>query len=557
MGVLHGLRLLASLLLLLLALPFALVGWAWVCLRRMGPCALVGAFLGLSWNAVIVLEPLNGRHAVIGLLLGALVGLVVALVELIGPAFSGRAAPGTSHGSAAWASRRALRQGLAAPALARDPAALLVGRDPGRRGGLLRHAGPAHLLTIAPTRSGKGVGTVLPNLLLADRAILCVDPKGENARISARARRRFGPVFVLDPFGVSGQPASAFDPAGLLDAGSPDLADDATTLADALVFDPPGQVSDAHWNEEAKALISGLLLHLACRGAPGQRGLPALRRLLTLPPGDWQALLRAMLADTAAAGGLVSRAAARQLGKADREAAGVLSSAQRHTHLLDSPRLTASMSRTDFQWSDLRQGSATVFLVLPPDRLTTYSRWLRLLIAQGIQQLARTPQRPNTPPVLLLLDEFAALGRLEPVLQAAGLMAGLGLQLWPILQDLAQLRAAYGPSAATFLANAGLIQVSAPADLDTAQWLSRALGNSTVVFETGSTSRSIPDNPEGHGSSSHSSSTQLTGRPLLNPDEAMRLHPDRQVLLRPGQRPAFTAKLRHYEDKEFAGLADS
>jgi type IV secretion system protein VirD4 len=184
---------------------------------------------------------------------------------------------------------------------------------------------------MAPTRSGKDVGTVLPNLLLADRAILCVDPKGENARISARARRRFGPVFVLDPFGVSGQPSSAFDPAALLDPASPDLADDATTLADALVFDPPGQVSDAHWNEEAKALIGGLLLHLACRGTPGQRGLPALRQLLTLPPDDWQALLRAMLADTTAAGGLVSRAAARQLGKADREAAGVLSSAQRHT----------------------------------------------------------------------------------------------------------------------------------------------------------------------------------------------------------------------------------
>jgi type IV secretion system protein VirD4 len=555
-GLVHWLRVLAGMILLLFALPFALVGWAWVCLRRMGGGALVGVFLVFVWDAAIVLEPPSLRHTAAGLLFGALAGLVLALVEMIGPAFAGGRDTGTSHGSAAWASRRALRQGLAAPALARDPAALLVGRDPGRRGGLLRHSGPAHLLTIAPTRSGKGVGTVLPNLLLADRAILCVDPKGENARISARARRRLGPVFVLDPFGVSGQPGSTFDPAALLDPASSDLADDATTLADALVFDPPGQVSDAHWNEEAKALIGGLLLHLACRGAAGQRGLPALRQLLTLPPDDWQALLRAMLADTTSAGGLVSRAAARQLGKADREAAGVLSSAQRHTHLLDSPRLAALMSRTDFQWSDLRHGSVTVFLVLPPDRLTTYSRWLRLLIAQSIQQLARTPQRPGTPPVLLLLDEFAALGRLEPVLQAVGLMAGLGLQLWPILQDLTQLRAAYGPSAATFLANAGLIQVSAPADLETAQWLSKALGNSTVAFETSSTSRSTSDNPEGHGSSSHSSSTQLTGRPLLMPDEAMRLHPDRQVLLQPGQQPALTAKLRHYQDKEFAGLAD-
>ncbi|MFC7556862.1 type IV secretory system conjugative DNA transfer family protein [Pseudoroseomonas wenyumeiae] len=139
--------------------------------------------------------------------------------------------------------------------------------------------------------------------------------------------------------------------------------------------------------------------------------------------------------------------------------------------------------------------------MLPPDRLTTYSRWLRLLIAQSIQQLARTPAPPGQPPVLLLLDEFATLGRLEPVLQAAGLMAGLGLQLWPILQDLAQLRAAYGQSASTFLANAGLLQVSAPADLETAQWLSQALGNSTIGFAT--------------YSSSHTGTVRLAGRQLV------------------------------------------
>jgi type IV secretion system protein VirD4 len=102
----------------------------------------------------------------------------------------------------------------------------------------------------------------------------------------------------------------------------------------------------------------------------------------------------------------------------------------------------------------------------------------------GPAALARTPPGPEQPPALLLLDEFAALGRLEPVLQAAGLMAGLGLQLWPILQDLAQLLAACGPSASTFLANAGLIQISAPADLETAQWLSTALGSTTVAYET-------------------------------------------------------------------------
>ena len=173
--------------------------------------------------------------------------------------------------------------------------------------------------------------------------------------------------------------------------------------------------------------------------------------------------------------------------------------------------------------------------------------------------MARAPQQPGTPPVLLLLDEFAALGRLEPALQAVGLMAGLGLQLWPILQNLTQLRAAYGQNAGTFLANAGLIQVSAPADLETAQWLSRSLGNATVAYQTGNASRSTPDtlaSPGAHGSTSQGISTQLAARPLLAPDEAMRLPPHVQVLLRPGHTPALVAKLRHYADAEFAGLGD-
>jgi type IV secretion system protein VirD4 len=189
----------------LLALPFALIAWLWICVRAAGYGAVLGGLLGLLWN-VVLLQPPDLRHGLLGLLLGGLVGLLLALVNLVGPLSFGRGTPATSHGAAAWAAPRQLRRDLAAPALARDPAALLVGRAPGRRGALLRHTGPAHLLTIAPTRSGKGVGTVLPNLLLADRPILCVDPKGENARISARARRRFGPVHVLDPLASPASP---------------------------------------------------------------------------------------------------------------------------------------------------------------------------------------------------------------------------------------------------------------------------------------------------------------------------------------------------------------
>ncbi len=160
------------------------------------------------------------------------------------------------------------------------------------------------------------------------------------------------------------------------------------------------------------------------------------------------------------AGGLIARAANRHLGKSDREAAGVLSAAQRHTHFLDSPRMTTVLGRSDFRFADLKHRDVSVFLVLPPDRLSTYSRWLRLLVTQSLLDMARDPTKPEAP-VLYLLDEFASLGHLAPVERAMGLMAGYGVQLWPILQDVHQLRATYGQRAGTFLSNAGCYRCSA------------------------------------------------------------------------------------------------
>ena len=296
--------------------------------------------------------------------------------------------PGDSHGSARFATRkeRAAFEG---------GAGLLIGRDLDT-GKLLRYDGPAHLLTLAPTRAGKGVGTVIPNLLLAERSVLVIDPKGENAKIAGKARKRFGAVHILDPFGVTGMPASAYNPLGRLDAKSLDLGEDAASLAEALVIDPPGQQSEAHWNEEAKALLAGLIMFAVSHEDQDRKTLATVREYLTLPPEKFRALLE-LMQDSAAAGGLIARAANRFLGKSDREAASVMSSAQRHTHFLDSPRIVAATARSDFQFSALRHDLTSIFLVLPPNRLDAYSRWLRLLVAQALQDIARdaehrTPQ---------------------------------------------------------------------------------------------------------------------------------------------------------------------
>ena len=457
---------------------------------------------------------------------------------------------GDSHGSARFASRKELKK-------LQGGEGLLIGRNPST-GRLLRYDGPAHLITLAPTRAGKGVGTVIPNLLGVDRSVLVIDPKGENARIAGEARRRLGTTHILDPFEVSGMPSAAYNPLDRLTPDSLDLGEDAASLTEALVMDPPGQVTEAHWNEEAKAILGGLIMFCVCHEDHDRRTLATVREYLTLPPEKLRALLE-LMQDSDAAGGLIARAANRFLGKADREAASVLSNAQRHTHFLDSPRIAKVTSRSDFHFSDLRHRITSVFLVLPPNRMDAYSRWLRLLVSQALQDIARdaevsatlaapvgaqgASQRLRTP-TLFLLDEFAALGRLEAVERAMGLMAGYGLQLWPILQDMSQLKDLYGDRANTFIANAGVQQVFGVNDFETAKWLSQMIGQETTGFQPDSFKPG--DNPR--------FSNNLTGRDVLTPDEIMQMPPNVQLLRVQGQPSALAQKLRYYADPEFQGL---
>jgi type IV secretion system protein VirD4 len=296
-----------------------------------------------------------------------------------------------------------------------------------------------------------------------------------------------------------------------------------------------------------QTLLVVLFIHIAAQEPRERRNLATLRHSLTLAPEAFSTLLKDMQASPEAAG-LVARAANRHLGKSDREAAGVLSAAQRHTHFLDSPRMTTVLGRSDFRFANLKRRNATVFLVLPPDRLSTYSRWLRLLVVQSLTDMARDPAKPAVP-VLYLLDEFAALGHLAPVERAMGLMAGYGVQLWPILQDVHQLRATYGQRAGTFLSNAGVLQVFGVNDHDSARLVSDLLGQETVVFQTMSRALDAEKTGITYGE-------QHTARPLLTPDEVRNLPQNLELLFLAGQRPIIAGKLAYYADTEFRGLFD-
>jgi type IV secretion system protein VirD4 len=340
-----------------------------------------------------------------------------------------------------------------------------------------------HVVTVAGSRAGKSSTVLIPNLLHYPGSVLVLDPKGELARATAAARRRMGQrVYVLDPFGETGVPASgaraAHNPFAELGQGRPEhIAADAAQLADALII---GNPRDPHWTDSAKNLVRGIALHLLATN-PKQATMRELRRLLNATPAELDRLFEAMV-DSNAFEGVVANIGASFLGKKEsggRELQGILSTAQEQTAPLDD--IIGVTERSDFQLSDLRQGNMSLYLVLPGMRMGTHYRWLRLVIQQALAAMERSPVPRGQLPVWFILEEFPALGHMRSIETAAGLMAGFGVRLWSVLQDLTQLKTHYPKSWETFLGNAGVIQAFGNADLTTTEHLSKMLGSTQVI----------------------------------------------------------------------------
>jgi type IV secretion system protein VirD4 len=454
-----------------------------------------------------------------------------------------RSSPSDSHGSAQWGDGEVLRR----------PSGLLLGRQ---RRQLLRVAGEGHVLTVAPTRSGKGVSAVIPNLLDYPGSVLVTDPKGENYAVTARWRLRGlgAPVHAFDPFGVAGGSAT-YNPLDLIDATSAEAVDDARLLADMLVLPGARESEQAFWNEEARGVLTGLILHVAASAPAEQRTLTHLRALLTLPPEAFKDLLKEMQASEAA-GNLVARAAARILQKAERERSGVLSTAQSHTHFLDSPRMARVLERSTVDLSALKREAVSVYLILPTDRMDAYARWLRLMIGCALLAMARTRGQPKYR-VLLLLDEFAHLGRMHPVQRDIGLAGGFGVTFWLIVQDLSQLKSTYGETWLTFLANIGVLQAFGINDWETAEYLSRMTGEATIHVESEHHSRGVSRGPHAQRQLGTGRTRSEQGRRLLLPDEVRRLPREAELLFVKGDPPLLVERLNYLHDQEFTGRADS
>lgn len=387
-----------------------------------------------------------------------------------------------------------------------------------------------HLVTVAGSRVGKGRCAIIPNLFSYAGSVVCIDPKGENARITADTRAKdlakggLGQeVYVLDPFKVSGvdpKYLATFNPLWMVELGDDDALEQISAIADSMIIqtDP----KDAHWDESARDLIEALILHVLTWPAhKHERSLRTMRRLLTngfappVPqtpaagginfpsqiapstPVDPFAELFEALTHNTAFGGVISGQGHNLLNMSDSERASVLSTARRNTKFLDGNAIPRALERDSrpngmkpfsMKRFKLAPVGTTVYLCLPARYMATHSRWLRLIINSLMSEFEKDP--PNRPiPTLCILDEFPILGHIKKIESAVGFMAGFGLKLWTFLQDLSQLQRDYPKSWETFLANAGICQFFGNSDRSTLEYISKNLGEVEIapVVETRTT----------------------------------------------------------------------
>lgn len=424
-----------------------------------------------------------------------------------------------------------------------------------------------HMMTIAGSRAGKGRSAVNPTLLTYEGAVLAIDPKGELATVTARHRETGlkQRVVVLDPFkatkGFAATRRAGFNPMNMLDPESPTLIEDAGLIGDACVVREGGG-KDPHWDESARGLIDGVIVHVAT--APEHRERRHLGTVRDLIAGNTQVThgqgldrLEAEMRSNPAANGFVQDAAEDFFSKPDDERGSVLSTARRHLRFLSYPAVRESLAQGDLDLAALKRERVTVYLCLPAMRMGTCNRWLRLVVNMALVAFEREPIKPD-PSVLFCLDEFASLGHMRTIEDAAGLIAGFGIKLWPIIQDLGQLKALYKERWQTFLGNAGVVQLFANSDLTTLEYASKRLGTTSLIVRNRSDVADRDQTSTDRRGASYSIQTQ----PLLTVDEIARLFGrddalQRQLIIWSGYDPIILQRVKYDTHELFAGAYDA
>lgn len=447
----------------------------------------------------------------------------------------------TTYGSARWATHREIeRAGLF------GTEGVFLGRVDNS---YLRHSGPEHVIAFAPTRSGKGVGLVVPTLLSWTDSAVVHDIKGENWKLTAGWRSTFSHCLLFDPT----NPHSArYNPLLEVRQGAEEIRD-VQNIADILV-DPEGALERRnHWEKTSHSLLVGAILHILY--ADEEKTLTRVATFLSDPEQPFVATLRAMMNtnhlgtdDEPRVHPVVASAARELLNKSENERSGVLSTAISFLGLYRDPTVAAVTSACDWRIADLvsAERPVSLYLVVPPSDISRTKPLIRLLLNQIGRRLTERLEPGSRRQLLLMLDEFPALGRLDFFETALAFLAGYGVRAVLIAQSLNQIVKAYGESN-SILDNCHIRIAFASNDERTAKRISDALGTATE--------ERAMRNYAGHRLSPWLSHVMVsrteTSRPLLTPGEVMQLDPRDELVLISGLAPVRAKKLRYFEDRNF------
>ncbi|OBQ66500.1 type IV secretory system conjugative DNA transfer family protein (plasmid) [Mesorhizobium loti] len=389
---------------------------------------------------------------------------------------------GGSHGSSRWAGRfEQIWHGAV------RGEGVILGR--GAFGRLIRFSKDGMVMVFATMGAGKGLGVVIPSLLTYRGSMVVTDPKGENYAITRRRRATLGQVRMLNP--TDPHHSDRFNPMDIIRAGTPSEADDAQALA-SLMVTPSGR--DEHWDNKAISLLKALILH-TLHEPLASRNLAGVRRLSVGSSATFIASLEeiaesspSLAARETAAGALTSSVG--KDGQFSEEFSSILSNLQKATEpwSAGAPAGVLSASST-FALSELVSSVSTLYLCVDEDVLEVYGTWLRVMVGCTLKTLTRAKTAPPRRKVVLLLDEVAVLGRLDPLERQAGLLRAY---CTPVLiwQNLPQVRRIYGDGAAAFLANSSARVFFGVNDNDTAEYVATMLGNTTSMSSSTGVSQS-------------------------------------------------------------------
>lgn len=314
-----------------------------------------------------------------------------------------------------------------------------------------------HLMTIAPTGQGKGRSCIIPSLLRWRHQAIVIDPKGETAAVTARQRAAFGDVIIIDPFKIVKADSDTLNPFDIQHFGTTSLADVAMMMVDILAGPMPN-VREPYWEIMGRSLLGGVIaLELErAQKAKEEAHLGKIREYLSHPDFIYQVM-------NALDNGIENTYAKEELGQflsvnSDVTRGCILSTAQQYVKIMGEPTTQASLAHTSFSLEALREGKPlTIYLILPPTRLGSHAKLLRLWIASFMHILLSRRKRPKLP-CLFILDEAAQLGELEQLRTAMTLMRGYGVKVWSFWQDVSQLKRLYPSDWETIVNNAAAIQ---------------------------------------------------------------------------------------------------